>query len=80
MPNAFNGVKVFSATMYMDRERLGEQVTEWLRTNPVDVVDVVVSQSSDSRFHCIVITIFYNPTKAQVVVTQPTHVRKVASK
>ena len=27
----FNGVKVFSATMVSERERLGEKVTEWLR-------------------------------------------------
>jgi len=56
----FNGVKVFSATMVTDRERLGEKVTAWLRAHPHHhVVDIVVTQSSDERFHCIAITVFY---------------------
>jgi folate-dependent tRNA-U54 methylase TrmFO/GidA len=56
----FTGVKVFSATMARDRETLGEQITAWLRENPrVEVVDKVVTQSSDEQFHCIAITIFY---------------------
>ena len=57
----FNGVKVFSATMAQEREQLGEKVTNWLRKNPqVEVVDTVVTQSSDEAFHCIAITLFYN--------------------
>lgn len=57
----FNGVKVFSATMAQDRERLGEKVTAWIRANPqITIVDRIVSQSSDSRFHCISITVFYS--------------------
>jgi len=57
----FNGVKVFSATMAQEREQLGEKVTAWIRRNPqVDVVDTVVTQSSDEAFHCIAITLFYN--------------------
>jgi folate-dependent tRNA-U54 methylase TrmFO/GidA len=56
----FNGVKVFSATMKNDRDRLGEDVTEWLRRHPnVEIVDKIVTQSSDSEFHCIAITLFY---------------------
>jgi hypothetical protein len=56
----FNGVRVFSATMAKERERLGEQVTDWIRRNPnAEVVDKVVTQSSDSEFHCITITLFY---------------------
>ncbi len=56
----FNGVKVFSATMVADRERLGEKVTDWLANNPqCTVCDVVVTQSSDEAFHCIAITVFY---------------------
>jgi len=27
---SFNGVKVFSATMLADRDRLGERVTKWI--------------------------------------------------
>jgi hypothetical protein len=56
----FNGVKVFSATMAQERENLGERITEWLRTHPrVEIVDTVVSQSSDEAFHCLAITVFY---------------------
>ena len=56
----FDGVKVFSATKVRDRLALGEQVTEWLRQHPnCQVVDKVVTQSSDREFHCITITLFY---------------------
>ncbi len=56
----FNGVKVFSATMVADRERLGEKITDWLRNNPqFDVRDMVVTQSSDEAFHCLAITVFF---------------------
>ena len=58
--NAFTGVKVFSATMAVDRARLGEQVTAWLAEHPsVSVVDVAVTQSSDEAFHCLAITLFF---------------------
>ena len=57
----FQGVKVFSATKARDREALGDNVTEWLRTNPeCEVVDKIVTQSSDSEFHCLTITLFYS--------------------
>jgi hypothetical protein len=57
---AFNGVRVFSATMVADRDRLGERVTEWMSGNPgVEVCEVVVTQSSDESFHCLAITVFY---------------------
>ena len=56
----FTGVKVFSATMHKDRDALGDRVTEWLNANrKVQIVDYVVTQSSDSSFHCVTITIFY---------------------
>lgn len=56
----FDGVKVFSATMFADRQALGEKVTEWLRVNEkLRVVDLVVTQSSDASFHCIAISVFY---------------------
>ena len=58
---SFNGVKVFSATKAKDRDELGEQITKWLRSNPEMVVtDKIVTQSSDSEFHCITITLFYH--------------------
>ena len=56
----FNGVKVFSATMAQERERLGEKVTDWLKTHPsAKIVDKIVTQSSDEAFHCISITLFF---------------------
>lgn len=54
------GVKVFSATKAKEREGLGEQVTKWIRNNPeAEIVDKIVTQSSDSEFHCLTITVFY---------------------
>jgi|LNFM01.1.fsa_nt_gb hypothetical protein len=57
----FDAVKVFSATVAGDRERLGERLTEWIRAQPrpIVVVDRAVVQSSDDRFHCISIVLFY---------------------
>lgn len=56
----FNGVKVFSATMFGDRERLGDTVTAWLAERPeLEVTQMVVTQSSDEAFHCVAITVFY---------------------
>jgi hypothetical protein len=56
----FNGVKIFSATMAQNRDTLGERIGEWLGSDPRrEVVDTVVTQSSDEAFHCIAITIFY---------------------
>jgi hypothetical protein len=59
--NPFNGVKVFSATMAQERDQLGEKITQWLAANPnVEIVDKIVTQSSDEAFHCLAITLFYN--------------------
>ena len=56
----FKGVKVFSATKAKERESLGDQVTHWIRANPnCEIVDKIVTQSSDSEFHCLTITLFY---------------------
>ncbi len=58
--SAFNGVKVFSATMIADRAQLGEKASAWIAQHPTySLVDMTVSQSSDSSFHCLAITIFY---------------------
>ena len=58
---AFTGVKVFSATMFQERQQLGEVLTAWLAANPeVDVVDREVMLSSDNQFHCLSIVLFYN--------------------
>jgi hypothetical protein len=56
----FNGVKVFSATLVANRQRLGEDVTAWLAAHPkIRIDDIVVTQSSDSAFHCVALTMFY---------------------
>jgi len=55
----FNTVKVFSATKARERGNLGEEVTFWLRENKdKEVVEKIVTQSSDSEFHCLTITLF----------------------
>jgi hypothetical protein len=56
----FTGVKVFSATKAKDRDELGETITRWMRSNTdLEIVDRVVTQSSDDEFHCLTIVIFY---------------------
>jgi hypothetical protein len=56
----FTGAKVFSATKAKEREELGDNLTRWLAAHPeVEIVDKVVTQSSDREFHCLTITIFY---------------------
>ncbi len=61
----FTGVKVFSATKAREREELGETVTRWLKSVPeIEVVDRVVSQSSDNEFHCLTIVLFYREKSA----------------
>ena len=56
----FTAAKVFSATKAREREDLGEVITRWIRANPqVQIVEKVVTQSSDSEFHCLTITVFY---------------------
>jgi hypothetical protein len=61
---SFTGVKVFSSTLADDRARMGDKISEWLRNNPeIEVVDQVVTQSSDAAFHCVAITLFYRPRR-----------------
>ena len=56
----FSGMKVFSTTLARDREAMGDNITRWLKGNPqIEVVDKVVTQSSDKEFHCLTITLFY---------------------
>ena len=57
---AFNGVKIFSATMFADRAQLGDRVTAWISASPQrKLTDIIVTQSSDAAFHCVTISIFY---------------------
>lgn len=56
----FDGLEVFSATMFRDRAMLGERVTDWIAANPqYDIVDYDVVQSSDEAFHCTTIVIYF---------------------
>jgi len=60
----YTGVKVFSATKAKERDELGETITRWLRQNSqIEIVDKVVTQSSDKEFHCFTLTIFYKDRK-----------------
>lgn len=65
MLGTITGAKVFSATRAKEREELGENITRWLRANPgLEVVDKIVTQSSDQEFHCLTITLFYRDLAA----------------
>ena len=58
----FTGVKVFSTTLARDREQMGETITKWLKDHAdMEIVDKVVTQSSDKEFHCLTVTLFYKP-------------------
>ena len=57
----YNAVKVFSATKAKEREELGELITRWINANHgIDVVDHIVTQSSDNEYHCLSVVLFYN--------------------
>ena len=62
--SAFNGVKVIAATMFHQRQSLGEDVTRWLeeaRARPgFRVVDIQIRQSSDDAYHCVSACIFFH--------------------
>lgn len=56
----FTGMKVFSTTLARDREAMSENITRWLRENPQnEIVDKIVTQSSDKEFHCLTVTLFF---------------------
>jgi folate-dependent tRNA-U54 methylase TrmFO/GidA len=60
----FTGVKVFSTTLARDRDQLSDRITGWLRDHPeIEVVDKVVTQSSDKEFHCLSLTFFFRERK-----------------
>ena len=56
----FTNVKVFSTTLARDREVMGENITKWIadHSQQMQIVDKVVTQSSDQEFHCLSITLF----------------------
>lgn len=56
----FSGMKIFSTTLARDREAMGDNITRWLHENSqYEIVDKIVTQSSDKEFHCLTITLFY---------------------
>jgi hypothetical protein len=56
----FTGMKIFSTTLARDREQMGDNITRWLQENQqYEIVDKIVTQSSDKEFHCLTITLFY---------------------
>jgi hypothetical protein len=60
----FTGVKVFTTTLARDREAMGDHISRWLKDNAdLEVVDKLVTQSSDREFHCLSITFFYRERK-----------------
>ena len=62
--SGITGVKVFSATMLAQRAVLGETVTQWIAARPeLEILEALVKQSSDSRFHCLSIILFYRDKK-----------------
>ena len=44
-----------------DREVMGENISKWIKDNAatIEIVDKIVTQSSDKEFHCLSITLFY---------------------
>jgi hypothetical protein len=60
MNPVFSGMKIFSTTLARDREQMGDNITRWLHDNQqYEIVDKIVTQSSDKEFHCLTITLFY---------------------
>ncbi len=59
----FTHVKVFSTTLARDREVMGESITKWIADQGagMQIVDKIVTQSSDKEFHCLSITLFLQP-------------------
>jgi len=52
----FAKVRIFAATKAAERERMGDRVQEWLAASKTAIEDceIIVLQSSDSEFHCLV--------------------------
>jgi len=56
----YTGVKVFSATKARERDEMGAAISRWLKQHAdLEIVDKVVTQSSDKEFHCYTLTLFY---------------------
>jgi len=58
--STFNGVHLFFATRFAERQVLGETVTAWLAAHShLKIHDIAVMQSSDAAFHCVTVVVFY---------------------
>lgn len=55
--NTFSTVKVFSTSSKF-KDALGDKITEWLRNSTCEIVDTVITQSSDSAYHCLSVIFF----------------------
>ncbi len=56
----YTGVKVFSATKARERDEMGAAISRWVKQNSdLEIVDKIITQSSDKEFHCYTMTIFY---------------------
>ncbi len=56
----YTGVKVFSATKARERDEMGATISRWVKQHSdLDIVEKVITQSSDREFHCYTMTIFY---------------------
>ncbi len=61
----YDGIKVFSATRFNEREHLGEKVTSWIQDHPqFTPVKTLVRQSSDAEYHCLSVILFFASEKA----------------
>jgi hypothetical protein len=55
-----DGASVFSETLAKRRGVLGERITGWIADNSdKEIVDKIVTQSSDSEFHCLTVVLFW---------------------
>lgn len=80
----FDGLQVFSATMHHDRAVLGEKITDWIaaRKHEIDIVEIEQLQSSDARFHCVTIVLYFKRRNVEQTVstgTPPTRVKSIRS-
>jgi hypothetical protein len=53
----FDSVKVMTATTHNDRAALSDRLSNFIGSH--DVTEIVITQSSDSAFHCLAFTMFY---------------------
>lgn len=57
--DSISAVKIFWATFGEHRNAMGERISDWLRQHQeLKVVDCLVTQSADSGFHCLTVTLF----------------------